>query len=519
MGSLLSGRGRGAGGPLVCSRRPMEIASVCPDLRHELTLLVLSRYPLVAIETADEVKVANLAQQVASDLSMPLLEWSSTHGLVRRSGGAIQDTRDPAAALEKVLDMRAEILVLLKDIHPYFERPEVLRLLRESEQRFLGRRSSLLLSGVRVDLPSELAPMASRIEIALPTQRELEDLVRRTALELERQRRTQIDLSPDELTSLARALGGLHLQEARRVLYQAALSDSRLAGDDLPAVREGKQRRLRHASHLDWIEPLEGMSVMGGAGALKEWARRRREAFGEAARRFGLEAPKGVLLVGVPGTGKSLACRALAGEWELPLLRLDPGRLYDKYVGETEANLRRGLEASEAMAPAVLWVDEIEKAIASGTGSADDGLSQRVLGTLLTWMQERPAPVFLMATSNDVSRLPMEVLRRGRFDEIFFVDLPGPEDRATIFSIHLEKREWSPESFDLDRLASLSDGFSGAEIESVIVAALYHAFSEQHPLRQEFLEAEIAAARPLSELRPDDVRRLREWGHRHARLA
>ncbi len=497
----------------------MEIASVCPDLRHELTLLVLSRYPLVSLETADEAKVTRLARQVALDLEMPLLEWSSTRGLVRSTGGAIADTRDPAVALEKLLDMGTSYLALLKDIHPFFERAEVLRLLRESEHRFVDRHCCLLLSGVKLELPPELTPIAARVEVSLPTSGELEDLVRRTARELETQRRMEVRLQPDEYASMAAALSGLHLQEARRVLYQSALSDSRLAGDDLPAVRKDKQQRLQHSSHLEWIEPLPGMSVMGGAGSFKEWSRKRREAFSEAAQRFGVEAPKGLLLVGVPGTGKSLACRALAGEWELPLLRLDPGRLYDKYVGETEANLRRALQAAEAMAPAVLWLDEIEKAIATGAGSADDGLSQRILGTLLTWMQERPTPVFLMATSNDVTRLPMEVLRRGRFDEIFFVDLPELADRRKIFEIHLEKREWDPSRFDLDRLAEISDGFSGAEIESVVVAALYHAFSERNPLRQEFLEGEVAAARPLSVLRPDDITALREWGRRHARSA
>lgn len=497
----------------------MQVASVCPDLRHELTLLVLSRYPLVVIESVDESKVERLAQQVAVDLSYPLLEWTSTQGLMRRAGGSIPDTQDPAVALERVLTMPGDLLVLLKDLQPFFERPEVLRLLRESESRFGEKASSLLLCGVDVTLPKELVSQAARLQVSLPSRDELEELVRRTARELETQRRTSVQLSPPEYASMAQALTGLHVQEARRVLYQAALSDSALGGDDVPEVRRGKQRRLRDDARLEWIEPLEGMDVIGGAGSLKSWASKRKDAFGEAASRFGLEPPKGVLLVGIPGTGKSLACRALAGEWELPLLRLDPGRLYDKYVGESEANLRRSLQTAQAMAPAVLWVDEIEKAIASGSGTSDDGLSQRILGTLLTWMQERPAPVFLMATSNDVTKLPPEFLRRGRFDEIFFVDLPEAEDRLLIFEIHFRQREWSPDRFDLERLAALSEGFSGAEIEAVVVAALYHAFSENQPLQQSFLEEEIAAARPLSQLRPEDIQALREWGHRHARLA
>ncbi len=494
----------------------MLTASISPDLRSELGLLVRSRYPLIVIEGVDESKIRDLVQQVSIDLSLTFLEWSSTEGLRRSGVGTLPDSKAPEDALDRLLDMDADVLALIQDLQPYLERPEIVRRLRETETRLAGRNNSLVLSGVRVELPAELEPLAARLVISLPDEKELRRIVRVTARELEIQRRSKIELEKEDFETFAQALRGLHVHEARRVLYQAALDDGRLAPDDLPLLRQSKQRRLEQGSFLEWIEPMPGLDSLGGSPNLKKWAGRRREAFSEAAKLFGLDAPKGLLLVGVPGTGKSLACRALAGEWELPLLRLDPGKLYDKFVGQTESNLRRALSAAEAMAPAVLWLDEIEKALGSSDGAGDMGLSQRILGTLLTWMQDRPEPVFLMATSNDVGRLPVELLRRGRFDEIFFVDLPELEDRKHILAIHLDRRQRDPARFDLDSLAEMTEGFSGAELEGVIVAGLYQAFSERQELTTGALVSEIESTRTLAQLRPRDIASLRAWGKDHA---
>lgn len=487
------------------------------DLRHELALLVLSRYPVVVLESADEDRVEALAVQVASDLDLPLWVWSSTHGLLRRGGAPLANTRDPEAALAQLHSLGGGLIALLRDLHPYFDRPAVVRRIREIAPLFAKNRSSLLLCGVQVPVPAELSHMTATLEISLPDVSELEQIVRETARELEGQGRIVVELDGAVIRRMAFSLRGLHAQEAQRVLYQAALRDGRLSQEDEPALHEGKKHGLKLQSQLEWIEPLEGgLDSLGGAGNLRRFTLMRREAFGEAAARFGLEPPRGVLLVGVPGTGKSLACRAVAAGLGLPLLRLDPGRLYDKFVGETEANLRRALLMCETLAPVVLWLDEIEKALATGSGVADDGLSQRMLGTLLTWMQERPAPVFLAATSNDISRLPVELLRRGRFDEIFFFDLPSAPERASIFGIHLARRGRDPAQFDLEGLATSSDGFSGAEIEGLVVAGLYHAFAVRSQLTTEILLAEAAATRPLSRVRSHEVAALRAWGQRHA---
>ena len=518
------------------------------SLRRELTLLVLSRYPYVVLESSEEGRVEDLVARVAADLSLPLLVWSSSTGLVRglpsstssgptagaARGGALAETEEPERALAKLAGMSGEVLVLFQDLHPYLDRPEVVRRLRDLGRSFAGSRSTAVLTGVAVELPGSLAPDAARLELALPDQRELEHLVRRTAAELaarapgggsERSggaRGVEIDLQGDQVAALARALRGLHRDEARRLLYQAALADGRLSIEDLERLLEGKRQRVEAGGILQWIEPLGGLESLGGADNLKRWIERRRDAFGESAQRFGLEPPKGLLLTGVPGTGKSLACRAIAGAWSLPLLALDPGRLFDKFVGETESNLRRALATAEGIAPAVLWIDEIEKALAEGGSSADGGLAQRIRGTLLTWMQERPmerAPVIVLATSNDVDRLPVELLRRGRFDEVFFFDLPDAAERQRIFAIHLARRERDPARFDLAELAAAADRFSGAEIEGVVVAALYNAFSARRPLATEILLEEIRATRPLARLRPEAVARIRAWGRDHARPA
>ncbi len=489
------------------------------DLLRELTLLVLSRYPLVVLESPEEARIDELVSRLASDLSMPLLIWSSSTGLTRAGTGALEGTEAPERALERLAAMDTEVLALFHDLHPYLDRPEVVRCVRDLGRAFAGSRSTAILTGVAVELPPSLAADAARLELDLPDQRELEQLVRATAVELTEQRRSPVKLATDQVPALARALRGLRREEARRLLYQAALADGQLAASDLDRLLAGKRLRVEAEGLLEWVEPMAGLDEVGGVAELKQWARRRRDAFGESARRFGLDPPRGVLLVGVPGTGKSLACRALAGEWGLPLLALEPGRLYDKFIGETEARLRRALATASALSPAILWIDEVEKALAAGGAQADGGLSQRISGSLLTWMQEREAPVFLAATANDVEALPVELLRRGRFDEVFFFDLPTAADRERIFALHLTRRKRAPDGFDLAALAAASEGFSGAEIEGVVVAALYHAFSERQALSTEILLEEARATRPLAELRPEAIAAIRSWGRTHARPA
>ena len=495
---------------------------VSEEVRHQLSLLVRSRHPLVLLDTVEERRAVELARLVAEELDLLLLRWTATDGLRRagRGGEALgHDTRSPAAALGHLCRLHADVLVLLLDLQPYLERPEVVRSLRELAQSYDGTRSTALLVGSGLDLPGALRPSAARLEIELPGREALERLVREVGATLRRTGDGAVDLGDREVPVLARALRGLTLEEARRLLLRAGLRDGRLGTGDLEELLEGKRDRLDEGTVLEWAEPAEGLDALTGVTGFKDWVAQRRDAFGEAARRFGLEPPRGVLLAGVPGTGKSLACRALAGAWGLPLLALDPGRLYGKYIGETEANLRRALQAVEAMAPAVLWMDEIEKSLAASRGDGDGGVSLRVRGRLLTWLQERSTPVVVAATTNDVAALPPELLRRGRFDEVFFFDLPDVEARKELFALHLGRRDRDPSRFDLELLASRSRGFSGAEVEAAVVAALYRAFDRRRELDQETLLEELELVRPLSRLRPAVVEELRRWGREHARPA
>ncbi|MGH9197819.1 MAG: AAA family ATPase, partial [Acidimicrobiia bacterium] len=312
---------------------------------------------------------------------------------------------------------------------------------------------------------------------------------------------------------------GLSLLEAEQVIQQAALRDGVLSSEDLPFIRGAKAELLEAGGCLELVEADHGTLVqVGGMDSLKEWLRLRGRALEAKAAEYGLESPRGVLVTGIPGCGKSLVAKTLARTWGVPLVLLDPSRLYGPYVGESEKRLHDSLATVEAMAPVVLWVDEIEKGFAT-TAEGDAGVSRRILGTFLRWMQDRPPGVFLVSTCNDVSALPPELLRKGRFDEIFFVDLPDAEERATIFQLHLQKRKRDPKLFNIEELASESDGFSGAEIEASIVGAMYRSFAEDREVVHQDLLDELRSTSPLSDTRAEDVARLRAWAAGRAREA
>jgi SpoVK/Ycf46/Vps4 family AAA+-type ATPase len=320
-------------------------------------------------------------------------------------------------------------------------------------------------------------------------------------------------LSADDEQRLINNLRGLTLLEAEKVLTKAIVEDGKLTASDIQHVVDAKKQIVSREGVLEYYPLEESMSEVADLRGLKEWLSKRRAIIAEPDRaaEFGLTFPKGVLLVGVPGCGKSLCAKAIATEWNLPLLKLDPGALYNKYIGETEKNFRRAMQVAERVSPVILWIDELEKAFASSTGSDDGGVSQRILGTFLSWMQDRKGDVFIVATANDVTRLPAEFLRKGRFDEIFFVDLPDAESREAIFRIHLMKRGKLPQRFDLAQIVAATDQFSGAEIEQVIVSALYTAFSAQGDLTTEGLLAETRATRPLATTMAERVNWMRDW--------
>jgi SpoVK/Ycf46/Vps4 family AAA+-type ATPase len=485
---------------------------------RDLELLVLSRTPILAIESPEEERVRRHVESIALRQQMPWFEWKTTLGL-KRAGlpDPMYDTRNPSNALRTVLEMQVEGLFLFHDLQKYFEDPAILRALRDIGHRFAEDRRCVILCAPDLPVPPELRTTASLIRLELPDYAELKELTLRTLKDLGAPRRIRIELSVPEIEQLVQSLRGLTLQEAQRALLRAALDDLKLTRADLRHIQNLKKALIARDGVLDLHPPDASLQQVGGLDALKSWLRTRGQAFSAEAARYGLEPPRGVLLLGVQGCGKSLTAKAIAAEWGLPLLRLDAGALYDKFVGESERNLRRGLQTAEAMAPCVLWIDEIEKGMSGREGSASDGgLSRRLFGTFVSWLQERRAPVFVAATANDITALPPELLRKGRFDEIFFVDLPAGAARRSIFAVHLARRRQEPGGFDLQELSRLADGFSGAEIEAAVVTALYHAFAERQPLGMDHLRQALRSTIPLSRTFRESIEALRAWARGRA---
>ena len=350
-----------------------------------------------------------------------------------------------------------------------------------------------------------------RFCLPLPTADDIRELIRSEAQLWERESGAKIKGQQQALDLLVQHLQGMCQDDAQRLVRQAIRDDNAITLDDIHRVLRFKRESLGEGGLLEFEIDTGSLAEIGGLVNLKRWLELRRPALIGDAAKLGVESPKGVLLLGVQGAGKSLAAKAIAGSWGLPLMRLDFAVLYNKFHGETERNLRQALKQAEAMAPCVLWIDEIEKGLASDTAGGDGGVSRRVLGTLLTWMAERKSRTFLVATSNDVSQLPPELLRKGRVDEIFFVDLPDQAVREEIFRIHLKKRKLDPAQFDLKQLAQAADGFSGAEIEQTVVAAVYEALAEKKPTASAHVLTEIGRTRPLSVVMSEKVAELREW--------
>ena len=369
--------------------------------------------------------------------------------------------------------------------------------------------STAVISGGSIHLPAELTREAVPFALHLPDHEELQEIVHKILRTLNRQHEVSVTLGRDGMESLLQALSGLTLNQARQAVAWAVLDDNALTADDIPRLLRRKGDAVREEGLLEFYPPDDNTFQLGGLQHLKAWLERARVGFTPEAHAIGLPPPRGILIVGVQGCGKSLAAKVIARTWKQPLLKLDAARLYDKFIGESEKNLRKALDFAEAIAPCILWIDEIEKGFASG-GDADAGLSQRMLGSFLTWLQEREASVFVAATANDVLALPPELLRKGRFGEIFFVDLPDASSREEIFRIHLALRRQEPSKFNLGTLVAASDGFSGAEIEQAITAGLYRALHDKQPMTDSMLCEEMRETQPLSVARREDVEQVRE---------
>ena len=480
----------------------------------DLLLLLKSRFPIVLVESHEEPRVLGLLEKITNLENLPLYTWSVTAGFRRRMRTEfVAETSDLTLALRHIEKTVQNGVYVLLDAQPYLQDPINLRLVREIALTYNNTPRTLVFVSPRLELPAELLRMSARFQLALLDPAGVMQIIREEVELWRAEQGTEAVKGQKEAVDLiAQHLAGTSPEDARRLIRQAIRDDSRLNLDDVTRILKFKHQSLAANTLLSLELDCVAAAEVGGQANLKHWLERRRPVFLAEPGSTGLDAPKGILLLGVQGSGKSLAAKAVAGAWGVPLLRLDFASLYDKYFGETERNLRDALAAAEAMAPCVLWIDEIEKGLASDdSGGADGGLSRRVLGTLLTWMAERRKRVFLVATANDISRLPPELVRKGRFDEIFFVDLPDEQTRKDIFRIHLARRKLPPESFDLDTLTRQSEGFSGAEIEQAIVSALYEGHAAKAPVTTDIVAEELHRTRPLSVTMAERVDELRAW--------
>ncbi|MDX1802527.1 MAG: AAA family ATPase [Alcanivorax sp.] len=477
---------------------------------NDLKMLLESRYPLVVIETWEELRALDLIRRLGMRTGKPVFGWNAVDGLRRLEFEEAPNQKHTVAVEAMLSQVRGSAepgIYALCDLHPYLrDDPKNVRLLKQIALHHESLQHSLVLISHQLDIPPELSRFCARFSLSMPDEQQLHHIVQEEARRFKREKGERVRADRESLDRLVRNLRGLSFEDARKLARGAIIHDGAITEADLPEVNKAKFSLMEMEGVLSYEYDTESFANVGGLQGLKGWLSKRERAFNNPGE---LDSPRGIMLVGVQGGGKSLAAKSVAGLWGLPLLRLDMGAIYNKFFGESERNVREALALAETMSPCVLWIDEIEKGIA--VGDNDGGTSRRVLGTLLTWMAENQSQVFMVATANDIERLPPELIRKGRLDEIFFVDLPEPAVREVIFRIHLQRRGQNPQDFDLAALAELSEGFTGAEIEQAVVAGLYSAGADHCDLDQALLAGELAATVPLSVTMAEPLARLRHW--------
>ncbi len=478
----------------------------------ELETLIRARYPIIYIVSWEERRVEETIREICQKRGKKMLLWTYTTGVAGNVA-----SRDPLQALEYVLTAPDQSVFVLKDFHPFIADVGVTRRLRDLVYVLKTSYKTLIILSPILKLPPELEKEVTVVDYQLPTINDLDRLLEGIIQSVRSNPQVSVELTPQEREQVIQAASGLTSNEAENVFAKSLVEKKKF---DVTVILSEKEQIIRKSGMLEYFPPTTAFADVGGMDMLKEWMGQRTASFSEEARKYGLPEPRGVLLLGVQGCGKSLTAKAIASLWNLPLLRLDVGKVFAGIVGSSEENMRKAIATAESVSPAILWIDELEKGF-SGTqssGSTDGGTTSRVFGSFLTWLNEKTAPVFVVATSNDVQQLPPELMRKGRFDEIFFIDLPAAPERAEIFSIHLKKRHRDPAKFDLNRLAKASIGFSGAEIEQAVIAALFSAFHEnaREMVTEDVLKA-VEETVPLSVTMAEGVDTLREWADTRAR--
>src|SRR5579863_3145002 len=529
--------------------RPNTAQPPAADALQRLKILIDSSTPIIAMETVEEMRAVRMVRAACAAINLATFEWSIASGLMRSgstvgevvTGGydfsdhalpgqplqshagmesieqnahALYNSRDPAQMLSNLEGISIDAAFILKDLHRHMDDPVVVRRLRDVGQRFSTNRKTIVLTAPKLEIPPELRSLVELFDLPLPDRQRLRQIIDETLVRISRTHTLQRKLDAAGLDTMAENLRGLTEEEAERAISQALVTRYALCPEIVTDVLEMKKSLLKRSEMLDFVEASDNMASVGGLENLKQWLAQRRGSWDDAARDFGLEPPKGAIILGVQGCGKSLCARAVAGEWTLPLVKFDTSAIYDKYIGETEKRIRKVFQVAEGLAPCVLWIDELEKVFAGSgadSASADAGVSARLLGSFLSWMQDRKAAVFVAATCNNVTVLPPELIRKGRFDELFFVDLPNQAERRQVFSIQLAKRKRNPAEFDLDKAAATAKGYSGAEIDAAVQGALYAAYSEKKPLGTQSLTDALAQTVPLSTTRAEEIAALRDW--------
>ncbi|MBM4080807.1 MAG: AAA family ATPase [Planctomycetes bacterium] len=483
------------------------------NFEQEIEIYFRSRFTVICIVSFEEERILEEIKKVCQKSQRLLYSWDHADFFQALTQGAPSPpaAKDPLSVLEAIEKMEGEVVFVLRDFHQCWQgQARIIRKLRNLAQKLKYTRKTIVITTPVSQLPEEIRDDAVLLEFAPPGVGELDGILKR----LTATPGVKVNLTAQGREKIVRSALGLSSNQAQRVFAKAIVSDGVLDERDIDLITAEKKQIIRASGALEFFAPTETISDVGGLQVLKAWLAMRERAFSQEARNYGLPEPKGIALIGIPGTGKSLTAKTIAGLWHLPLIRLDVGALFGGLVGQSEENTRRALALAETVSPCLLWIDEIEKGLSAG-GGGDSGTSMRVFASILSWMQEKTKPVFIVATANNISMLPPELLRRGRFDEIFFLDLPTLEERQEIFQVHIRKRKRPAQNYDLDRLAAAAEGYVGAEIEQAVIDAMYLAYNDRKNPGRDFTTADILAALakqvPMSRSQREAVAALRQW--------
>ncbi len=490
---------------------------------QEIEDLIKARYPIIYIVSSEEARVESELHKIVVDKRhRKLIVWSITEGFASHGGGEVYPDYDqPLKALNFILTYDDDAVFVMRDFHPYLQAPEVTRRLRDLSRALKSKRKNIVLLSSVFKCPAEIEKDLSVVDFEVPDREVIEVIIDRFLGHIGEDTPTLVREDPKFRDRVVESALGLSEDEIENVFAKSWI---RMRDFHIPTILNEKRHIIRKSGILEFFESQLDMGDVGGLESLKAWLRKRENAFYPEARRYGLPLPKGILLLGIPGCGKSLTAKSIGALYNMPLLRLDVGKVFSGLVGSSEENMRRAIFTAEAVAPSILWMDELEKGLSgsASSGVSDGGTTARVFGTFITWLQEKSSPVFVIATANDVSQLPPELLRKGRFDEIFFVDLPTAQEREEIIKIHLLRKNRPPEYFDIPKIVAATSAFSGSEIEQAIISALYDVYDEHRGEVDVDTEAIVRSAQeiiPLSYTMKEKIDALREWAKTRARRA